>query len=98
VAYPPERIGVERIEAAVAREVGVPVERLRAGGRERGMSKAKTAVKELACRLSGLTQRELGQRYGGVSSQAVTMARKRVTSLLGEQEVKRLAELVRAGC
>ena len=98
VAYPLERIGAERIEAVVAREYGVPVERLRAGGRERGMSKAKTVVMELACRLSGWTQREIGRRYGGVSSQAVTMARKRVKGLFGEQEVERLAELIRSGC
>ena len=31
-------------------------------------------------RLSGLTQRQVGTRYGGISSQAVSLARKRAKS------------------
>jgi len=95
VAYPRERIDVERIEGIVAREYGVAAERLQAGGRWKGGAKAKVAVMELACRLSGLTQRDIGHRYGGVTSQAVTMARKRVKDVLGAGEVERLVQLVR---
>jgi hypothetical protein len=52
---------------------------------------------ELACRLSGLTQREIGTRYGGISSQAVSIARKRGRSLLSAEDVVRLADAIREG-
>jgi len=39
----------------------------------------------LASRLSGLTQREIGEYYGGVSSQAVSAARKRAKELVAPE-------------
>jgi REP element-mobilizing transposase RayT len=76
VAYPGERISVDRVDEIVARDYGIVADALRAHGRSRGSGTAKTVAIELACRLSGLTQRDLGAHYGGISSQAVSLARK----------------------
>ncbi|MEI8123381.1 MAG: transposase, partial [bacterium] len=75
VAYPDEGISLDRIDEIVAREYGAGVEALKAHGRRKKTGTAKLVAIELACRLSGLTQRGIGDYYGGVSSQAVSAAR-----------------------
>jgi REP element-mobilizing transposase RayT len=96
VAYPREQVGLERIERVVANACGVAVEALREPGRRAGAVRAKTLAMEVACRLSGLTQREIGKRYGGISTQAVSMARKRARVVFKAGEVDRLVDKIRA--
>jgi len=42
-----------------------------------------------------MTQREIGGYYGGISSQAISAARKRAKELMPPETVARLAALVR---
>jgi len=70
VAWPRPAIDADRIDATVAEAFGVPTARLREHGHHAGNAK-KVAV-ELARRLTGWTQRAVGQRYGGITSQAVS--------------------------
>lgn len=95
VAYPAGRIAAERIDEVVARTYGTTIEALREHGRRTGAGAAKLAALELACRLSGMTQREIGLRYGGISSQAVSLARQRAKVAVGQEELLRLSEVVR---
>jgi len=95
VAYPEEQIPCDRIDEAVALEFGTADKALRAHGRSKGVGIAKMVAVELACRLSGLTQREIGARYGGISSQAVSAARKRAKSLVPPDALARLATIIR---
>lgn len=95
VSYPVERISFDRIDAVVAREFGVEVEGLSAHGRCKGVGVAKMAGIELACRLSGMTQREIGEHYGGMSSQAVSKSRKRAKLMIPPDTVTRLAKRIR---
>ncbi len=64
------------IDQAVAKAYGIEAGQLRKHGRSAGGAKA-VAV-ELATRWSGLTQREIGAYYGGISGQAVYMMRQRL--------------------
>ena len=96
VAYPAERMAVEKIDEAVAREFETSAGALRAHGRTKGAGLAKVAAIEWACRLSGLTQRQIGARYGGISSQAVSLARKRAKSRVPADTLWRLAAAIRA--
>jgi hypothetical protein len=41
---------------------------------------AKFVAVELACRLTGLTQRDVGQRYGNVTCAAVSIIRRKICS------------------
>ncbi len=66
-------------------------------GRRKGVEEAKAVAMELACRLGRMTQREVGARYGGVSSQAVSLARKRVRRLLSSDAIERLVVSVQKG-
>jgi len=77
VDYPEAWVATERIDEVVAEEFSTTIEALRMHGHAAGAGQAKVAALELACRLSGLTQREIGRRYGGITSQAVSLARKR---------------------
>ncbi len=95
VAYPDEGISLDRIDEIVAREYVTGVEALKAHGRRKKTGTAKLAAIELACRLSGMTQREIGEYYGEVSSQAVSAARKRAKELVPLETFARLVALVR---
>jgi len=95
VSYPGERIPLGRIDDLVATEYVTEVEALKAHGRRKKTGTAKLAAIELACRLSGMTQREIGEYYGGVSSQAVSAARKRAKALVPRETLARLAALAR---
>lgn len=95
VAYPVDRVALERIDEEVAKEYGVAPEALREDGRRTGVGRGKAAAIELACRLSGLTQREIGTRYGGISSQAVSVMRRRAKPLLREDDLARLTKAIK---
>lgn len=91
VGYPEEPvIDGDIIDDVVAREYGVEGKALRSPGRRKGTEEAKAVAMDLVCRLGALTQREAGSRYGGVSSQAVSLARKRVRTLLSSEIIDRL--------
>ncbi len=71
---------VEALAAASA-ACGVPLERIRAHGRKTGM--AKTMVIELACRLCGRSQREVGTALG-LSEHAIGKQRRRLAERMKE--------------
>jgi hypothetical protein len=70
--------GVEltAIDQQVAKVYQIETRQLRKHGRSAG--EAKAVAVELAARWSGLTQREIGAHYGGISGQAVYMVRQRL--------------------
>ncbi len=76
LALPRWTVPIDEIDAAVARHYGIEAERLQSHGRRAGL--AKPAAVELACRLSGLTGRAIGEHYGGISSAAVSTIHRKV--------------------
>jgi hypothetical protein len=76
LALPHCTVPIVNIDAAVARYYGIAVERLQAHGQSAGV--ANVAAVELACRLTGLTQRAIGLHYGGITSAAVSTIRRKV--------------------
>ena len=78
VAFPKPWADVTWIDEVVSAEFGVPSGSFKMNGHAKGVGWAKAMAIELACRLTGLTQREIGGRYGGISSQAVSLARRKV--------------------
>lgn len=96
ISYPGEHISADRVDEVVAKEYGVKVEMLKADGHTAGVGLAKAVAMELACRLTGLRQRAIGARYGGISSQAVSHARRRVKAEVPEESLKRLVTVVRS--
>lgn len=76
VAYPRRGVRLEWIDEVVAEEYGLFPEALKRHGRAVG--EAKRVAVELAVRLSGENFRAIGQHYGGISSQAVAMIRRKV--------------------
>jgi len=69
-------VAIERIDRLVAEEFAVESGQLMAHGNRAG--EAKRIALELACRLTGWTQRAIGAHYGGISSGAVCMARRKL--------------------
>ena len=69
IELPRWTVRFEEIDAAVARHYRIDVERLAAHGRAAGP--AKVAAVELACQLTGMTQRAIGLHYGGMGVAAV---------------------------
>ena len=94
--YPIERVTVERIDAVLAQAFGTSVEMLKVNGHAAGSGLAKSVAMELACRLSGMRQREIGALHGGVSSQAVSLARKRVRAEVTATMLDRLIDSIRS--
>ncbi len=81
VHWPKDRVvSLERLEKAVAREFGVAQELLYRHGNAAGV--VKSVMLELACSLAGLSQREAGRRYGGISCAAVGQQRNRLPQRL----------------
>jgi putative transposase len=76
LALPRGGVELDDIDLRVAAAYGVPRENLRLHGH--AAKEAKMAAVEIAARLSGLTQREIGRHYGGISSSAVAMIRGKV--------------------
>ncbi len=60
----------------VAAHFGVDPEELKRHGHSAGV--AKFLAVELACRLTGATQREIGEHYGGITSAAVSTIRRNI--------------------
>jgi len=75
LAIPRPLVDLEAIDLAVAESFGLSPEDLRCHGRRAGGAKALAI--ELACRLTDLNQRQIGVHYGGITSMAVCMARRR---------------------
>ena len=96
VALPSPTVPVERIDALVAAEFGIEPADLKTHGHRTGA--AKQIAIELACRLTGWTQRAVGAYYGGISSGAVCMARRKLRDQAGEAAkiVQRIQEDVSA--
>jgi REP element-mobilizing transposase RayT len=86
VDLPRKRISLDMIDEVVCAALGGKGGDLRMHGSRAG--KAKQVALELACCLSGLTQRQIGKYYGGITSMAVCMARRKV------RQDKRLLGLV----
>ena len=76
VALPRVTIGIQRVDQAVAAHYGVKAEDARTclacGGA------AKFVAVELSCRLTGITQREIGAHYGDITSAGVSNIRRRL--------------------
>ena len=89
VSLPRRRVPLEAIERRVVQRYGLAPEALRRDGRAVG--EAKAVAVELACRLTGLTQRAVGGQFGGVTSSAVGKLRLR---LRGERAQKPPTERV----
>lgn len=96
VNYPGEHISADCIDEVVAKKYGIKSEMLKANGHTEGLGLAKAVAMELACRLTGLRQRAIGARYGGVSSQAVSHARKRVKAAVSSDCLTELASVIRS--
>ncbi len=67
---------LDALDRAVAAHYGVELDVLRKHGHAGGA--AKRVAMTLAARYSGATLREIGERYGGVSPNAVNMSRRRL--------------------
>ena len=90
LALPRAAYPIARIDAAVAAHFGLDVEQLKRHGHAAG--EAKFLAVELACRLTGQTQRAVGEHYGGITSAAVSRIRRKIRQ--GEYPVGELAESI----
>ena len=72
----------------VAKQYGIRPADFKAHGQHAGASKALAI--ELACRLTGWTHRANGAYYGGISSAAVSVARRRLRERAETDAVERL--------
>ena len=93
IDYPEEFVDVGHVDEVVAEAYGIKLEMLKAHGHTSGVGVVKAVAMELACRLTGMTQRAVGVRYGGISSQAVSHARRRVKA---DVPAERLAKLIKS--
>ena len=75
LALPSSAVDIERVERIVRAQYGAEAADLAMHGRRAG--EAKLVAVELAARLCGMTQRQIGAHYGGLTPQAVAMMRKR---------------------
>ena len=76
VAYPRTVYPIVEVDAAVAAHFGLDTEELKHHGHSAGA--AKFLAVELACRLTGATQREIGEHYGGITFAAVSTIRRKI--------------------
>jgi len=90
IEFPERYIGIDEIDLKVMEHFGKKIEKLKKRQRRDSVVK-KTAV-ELACRLTGLNQRQIGEHYGGISSMAVSMIRKNIRE--SGLETKELVEVL----
>ena len=87
---------IERIDTAVAAHFGLGPEDLKRHGHASGP--AKFLAVELACRLTGWTQREIGAHYGPITSAAVSTIRRKIRESqypLADQVAKLLRKITR---
>jgi REP element-mobilizing transposase RayT len=76
VALPKKFVPIEIINLVVCRHFGINEAKLQLHGKRAG--DARRLAIELACRLSGLNQREVGECYGGIRTQAVSRIRRQI--------------------
>jgi hypothetical protein len=88
VDLPHTTVPIEVIDEGVTRHCGVPAGALQ----RRGAGAAKVVAVELACRLTGMTQRAIGIHYGGITSAAVSNIRRRLRE--GEYPLADMVEQV----
>lgn len=82
---PRERLAEIRVvETAVAKQWGVRAEDLHSNGHRTGV--AKTVAVELACRLTGESQRQVGRFFGYTSDSSVVKQRGRFRSLISQDK------------
>ncbi len=96
VALPRTVWPIADIDAAVAAHFGLDPKELKRHGHRSGL--AKLLAVELACRLTGQTQRAIGEHYGGITSAAVSTIRRKICDgqyPLAELAQKMLRELTR---
>lgn len=80
VAWPVESgVPLDAVDEAVCRILGGSAEGLRERGRQSGL--ARSVAIEVACRISGASQRAVGRHYGGISGTAVTRHRLKLAAL-----------------
>ena len=83
VAWPvEEKVTFGAVDGVVCRVFGCDSERLREHGKRAGV--AKSVAIEVACRLSGMSQRAVGNHYGGLTGAAVTKQRRRLAEKCSE--------------
>jgi len=87
LALPPVTVDIETIDTYVAERYRIRPEDLREHARRVG--NAKFVAVELACRLCGLTGREVGARYG-ISSAAVSIIRRNIRE--GKYDVDKVVQ------
>jgi REP element-mobilizing transposase RayT len=76
IALPSIAVDVDVIDRHVAAYFGIDAAELAEHGHRVGL--AKFVAVELTCRLAGGNQRAVGQRYGGISSAAVSTIRRKI--------------------
>jgi REP element-mobilizing transposase RayT len=76
LALPALTVDIETVDAYVARHYGIDPADLCEHGHRVGA--AKFVAVELACRLTGLTQRAVGGHYGDMGSAAISVIRRKV--------------------
>lgn len=94
IAWPEaKKPGIEAVETAVLKEFGVGLADLHCHGRHAGVAKA--AAIELCCRVSGKSQRAVGQYFGYSTDAGVCKQRQRFAVKLAEnkQLAVRLAKM-----
>lgn len=79
-------VPIETIDAYVSEHFQIDPGKLFEHGHRAG--KAKYLAVELACRLAGLTNRDVGAHYGGISSAAVSIIRRNVRE--GKYEISQV--------
>ncbi len=79
--YPPRQhvASIDSVEKAVAAAFGSPPETLHRDGHHAGI--AKVVAVELACRLTGKSQREVGRYFGYTSESSVSKQRRKCREL-----------------
>ena len=88
LALPPVTVDIETLDACVAEHYRIRPEDLCKHGRRIG--NAKFVAVELACRLCGMTGREVGARYGRISSAAVSIIRRNIRE--GKYDVDKVVQ------
>jgi putative transposase len=84
--FPKTFVPIDQINQCVCEYYQVqPVELLRRG---KIAGRVRRVAIELACRLSGLSQREIGQHYGGIRSQSVSKIRRQFRESVFPDEAK----------
>lgn len=76
LALPGATVGIDVIDALVAKHYHIQPRDLKTHGRRSG--DAKFVAVELACRLTGMNQRAVGVHYGGITSAAVSTIRRKI--------------------